>query len=132
MTRKPALEIMMALDDDSGLAQPLTMCGRRNEDRSLNGWGCRSSGRARFPHCLTCSTLLRECDRLSPASATLHLDMSAKYAFKKGLKEIRFLFCQTSEHSAATRYPFPLLSMPIYALAHLYLAEPFSPEPTLQ
>lgn len=30
--------------------------------------------------------------------------MSAKYAFTKSLKEIRFLFCQTGEHSAATRY----------------------------
>ncbi|EFW99093.1 NADH-ubiquinone oxidoreductase subunit [Grosmannia clavigera kw1407] len=29
--------------------------------------------------------------------------MSAKYAFTKSLKEIRFLFCQTGEHSAATR-----------------------------
>lgn len=26
-----------------------------------------------------------------------------KYAFTKGLKELRFLFCHTSEHSAATR-----------------------------
>ncbi|KAL1870270.1 hypothetical protein VTK73DRAFT_2719 [Phialemonium thermophilum] len=29
--------------------------------------------------------------------------MSAKYAFTKSLRELRFLFCQTSEHSAATR-----------------------------
>ncbi|EOO01630.1 putative nadh-ubiquinone oxidoreductase kda subunit protein [Phaeoacremonium minimum UCRPA7] len=29
--------------------------------------------------------------------------MSTKYAFTKGLKEVRFLFCQTSEQSAATR-----------------------------
>ncbi|KAK1763568.1 NADH-ubiquinone oxidoreductase [Phialemonium atrogriseum] len=29
--------------------------------------------------------------------------MSSKYAFTKSLREIRFLFCQTSEHSAATR-----------------------------
>ncbi|MCJ1238108.1 hypothetical protein MMC14_006097 [Varicellaria rhodocarpa] len=29
--------------------------------------------------------------------------MSGKYAFVKSLKEVRFLFCQTSEHSAATR-----------------------------
>ncbi|KAI9768970.1 MAG: hypothetical protein M1840_004566 [Geoglossum simile] len=29
--------------------------------------------------------------------------MSAKYAFTKGLKEVRFLFCQTSDHSAGTR-----------------------------
>ncbi|KAH8169895.1 mitochondrial ribosomal protein l51 / s25 / CI-B8 domain-containing protein [Sarocladium implicatum] len=29
--------------------------------------------------------------------------MSAKYAFTKSLKEVRFLFCQTSEHSAAVR-----------------------------
>lgn len=30
--------------------------------------------------------------------------MATKYAFTKSLKEVRFLFCQTSEHSAATRY----------------------------
>jgi NADH dehydrogenase (ubiquinone) 1 alpha subcomplex subunit 2 len=30
--------------------------------------------------------------------------MSGKYAFTKGLKEVRFLFCQTSDHSAATRF----------------------------
>ncbi|KAH6618785.1 thioredoxin-like protein [Boeremia exigua] len=29
--------------------------------------------------------------------------MASKYAFSTGLKELRFLFCQTSEHSAATR-----------------------------
>lgn len=29
--------------------------------------------------------------------------MATKYGFIKGLKEVRFLFCQTSEHSAATR-----------------------------
>ena len=29
--------------------------------------------------------------------------MASKYAFTKSLKEVRFLFCQTAEHSAATR-----------------------------
>lgn len=29
--------------------------------------------------------------------------MSGKYVFTNGLKEVRFLFCQSSEHSAATR-----------------------------
>ncbi|KAI1500011.1 thioredoxin-like protein [Biscogniauxia marginata] len=29
--------------------------------------------------------------------------MSAKYAFTKNLKEVRFLFCHTGEGSAATR-----------------------------
>ncbi|KAF2773559.1 NADH dehydrogenase, alpha subcomplex, subunit 2 [Teratosphaeria nubilosa] len=29
--------------------------------------------------------------------------MSGKYAFTKGLKELRFLHCQTSEHSNAVR-----------------------------
>jgi hypothetical protein len=33
--------------------------------------------------------------------------MASKYAFNAGLKELRFLFCQTSEHSAATRYAPP-------------------------
>ncbi|OQD75616.1 hypothetical protein PENDEC_c006G04927 [Penicillium decumbens] len=30
--------------------------------------------------------------------------MSGKYVFSKGLKELRFLFCQTSEASASTRH----------------------------
>lgn len=30
--------------------------------------------------------------------------MSGKYAFTKSLKELRFLFCQTSEVSAPVRY----------------------------
>jgi NADH dehydrogenase (ubiquinone) 1 alpha subcomplex subunit 2 len=30
--------------------------------------------------------------------------MASKYAFNAGLKELRFLFCQTGEASAATRY----------------------------
>ena len=30
--------------------------------------------------------------------------MSGKYAFTKTLKELRFLHCQTSEHSNAVRY----------------------------
>ncbi|OKP13570.1 hypothetical protein PENSUB_761 [Penicillium subrubescens] len=30
--------------------------------------------------------------------------MSGKYVFSKGLKELRFLFCQSSEQSAATRH----------------------------
>ena len=30
--------------------------------------------------------------------------MSGKYTFTKGLKELRFLHCQTSEHSNAVRY----------------------------
>jgi hypothetical protein len=37
--------------------------------------------------------------------------MSTKYAFSTALKEVRFLFCQTSEHSAATRY---VPELPIY------------------
>jgi len=30
--------------------------------------------------------------------------MSAKYVFSQTLKEVRFLFCQTGEHSGPTRY----------------------------
>ena len=30
--------------------------------------------------------------------------MAAKFGFSQSLKELRFLFCQTSEHSAAVRY----------------------------
>lgn len=33
--------------------------------------------------------------------------MASKYAFGSGLKELRFLFCQTSEHSAPVRYATP-------------------------
>lgn len=29
--------------------------------------------------------------------------MSGKYAFSQALKEVRFLFCQTAEHSGPTR-----------------------------
>ncbi|KAH7316585.1 thioredoxin-like protein [Stachybotrys elegans] len=29
--------------------------------------------------------------------------MSARYAFSNSLREVRFLFCQTSEHSAGVR-----------------------------
>ncbi|KXH43616.1 hypothetical protein CNYM01_02755 [Colletotrichum nymphaeae SA-01] len=47
---------------------------------------------------------------IDPTAARPHLlraapaTMSSKYAFTKALKEVRFLFCQTGEHSAATRY----------------------------
>lgn len=34
--------------------------------------------------------------------------MSGKYVFTQGLKELRFLFCQTSEASAATRCVHPV------------------------
>lgn len=33
--------------------------------------------------------------------------MSGRYAFANGLKELRFLFCQTGEHSSATRCVVP-------------------------
>nr|POE59129.1 nadh-ubiquinone oxidoreductase 10.5 kda subunit [Quercus suber] len=33
----------------------------------------------------------------------LNSEMSGKYIFAKGLKELRFLHCQTSEHSNAVR-----------------------------
>ena len=37
--------------------------------------------------------------------------MSGKYVFSKALKELRFLHCQTSEHSNAVRYaPFSIPS----------------------
>ena len=32
-----------------------------------------------------------------------HSNMSGKYAFTRSLKELRFLFCQRSDHSAAAR-----------------------------
>lgn len=40
---------------------------------------------------------------LLPERAAGVSKMSGRYAFAKGLKEVRFLFCQTGEHSAATR-----------------------------
>jgi hypothetical protein len=39
-----------------------------------------------------------------PPNTSGDITMASKYAFGQGLKELRFLFCQTSEHSAATRY----------------------------
>ena len=39
----------------------------------------------------------------NPVSRHPPFTMSGKYVFTKGLKELRFLFCQTSEHSAPTR-----------------------------
>ena len=33
--------------------------------------------------------------------------MASKYAFTKSLREVRFLFCQTSDHSAAVRFVAP-------------------------
>lgn len=45
-------------------------------------------------------------ERQLPSIVTSHhtVTMSGKYAFTKGLKELRFLHCQTSEHSNAVRY----------------------------
>ena len=44
-------------------------------------------------------------DILQIGSSGVLLDtMSGKYAFTKALKELRFLHCQTSEHSNAVRY----------------------------
>jgi hypothetical protein len=37
-------------------------------------------------------------------SRRIGVAMSGKYAFTKTLKELRFLHCQTSEHSNAVRY----------------------------
>lgn len=38
--------------------------------------------------------------------------MSGKYVFTKGLKELRFHHCQTSEHSNAVRYAHQHLQCP--------------------
>jgi NADH dehydrogenase (ubiquinone) 1 alpha subcomplex subunit 2 len=38
-----------------------------------------------------------------PRNTAGDLTMASKYAFGQGLKELRFLFCQTSEHSAPVR-----------------------------
>jgi hypothetical protein len=37
--------------------------------------------------------------------------MASRYAFSSGLKELRFLFCQTSEQSAPVRCVFWILSI---------------------
>lgn len=41
--------------------------------------------------------------------------MSAKYAFTQSLKEVRFLFCQTADHSAGVRSVFLGISLQILA-----------------
>lgn len=60
-----------------------------------------------------------------PPYFTPSLIMSSKYAFTKSLKEVRFLFCQTSEHSAATRFGAslvpPLLPFPLRILTEVNL-----------
>ena len=38
------------------------------------------------------------------ASCASTAGMASKYAFAPVLREVRFLFCQTSEQSASTRY----------------------------
>ena len=67
-------------------------------------------GRAR-PGRASCSLTLTLTDDLPRQQiAILHRapsrrgTMASKYGFTQGLKELRFLFCQTSEQSAATRY----------------------------
>jgi NADH dehydrogenase (ubiquinone) 1 alpha subcomplex subunit 2 len=49
--------------------------------------------------------------------------MSGKYVFTKGLKELRFLHCQTSEHSNAVRYATPNLP----ESAHAFPSEDLEP-----
>ncbi|KAJ0163589.1 NADH-ubiquinone oxidoreductase 10.5 kDa subunit [Colletotrichum tanaceti] len=53
--------------------------------------------------------------------------MSSKYAFTKALKEVRFLFCQTGEHSAATRYVLRLPLQHTGALSIFTLSPPVPP-----
>lgn len=43
--------------------------------------------------------------------------MSGRYAFTKSLKEVRFLFCQTSDQSAAVRYVHTIPSLAVSSLA---------------
>lgn len=54
------------------------------------------------PSANSCASSIRHC---------LIANMSGRFAFSKGLKEVRFLFCQTGEHSAATRRVIPALQM---------------------
>lgn len=86
--------------------------------REGEGWGCFFCAGAKPEigsiQCCTSSTYtappaLRPAYGLrflSPLPATSA--MSGKYAFTKTLKELRFLHCQTSEHSNAVRYVLPL------------------------
>lgn len=56
--------------------------------------------------------------------------MSGRYAFAKGLKEVRFLFCQTGDHSSATRCVMPFRrSRGAHTDEYLH-AGPSSHEPT--
>ena len=45
--------------------------------------------------------------------------MSGKYAFAKGLKELRFHHCQSSEGSNAVRYDHPISWSPTNGLPRL-------------
>jgi hypothetical protein len=64
---------------------------------------CCATRKARFP----LASGSRRYDQLSTdiagKSVGTAVKMSGRYAFSKGLKEVRFLFCQTGEHSSATR-----------------------------
>ena len=53
------------------------------------------------PMCQGSVSRVEICTHLSTDSYPIK--MSGKYAFTKSLREVRFLFCQSSEHSAATR-----------------------------
>ena len=64
---------------------------------------------------------------------------SSKYAFAKGLKELRFHHCQTSDHSNAIRYtpstpPYSDVPGTVVAFTDLFsfLTDPSSPEHTQQ
>lgn len=94
---------VVQLDSSSGsvVAMPEVRFGRLSD---WLGEGCGS--------CTAQRESLRNVSGLTTGYHQLHLPppdseldtMASKYAFSAGLKELRFLFCQTSEHSAATRY----------------------------
>jgi hypothetical protein len=80
-------------------------------DRAFYGRGVTVHNRALFyVHCLTtCDSSPDSHLIASRRSTNAEATMSGKYAFTKSLKEVRFLFCQTSEHSGPTRWVFALI-----------------------
>lgn len=96
-----------------GTGEALTFMQGPVSRRGLHNFGfcastqyclCDADGMHRQPHELSVS-FTRPRPREAPTHPA-HI-MSGKYAFTKGLKEVRFLLCQTGETSNATRYALP-------------------------
>ena len=98
---------------------------------------CGRCSKARFPLARLGFTTSTPSPIEPPIPAGTSVDqnskMSGRYAFSNGLKELRFLFCQTGEQSSATRcvVPFGFGSVELnQMLIHVRRAGPSSREPT--